>query len=89
MLLSFNTVQGIVLWEIMEQTLPYQDNAELAFFYIIREQVCNGLRPTVSANTPLEYRDLMQLCWVHSPDKRPSFATIVDKIESLLNHGFE
>lgn len=68
-----------VIWEMYSKTIPFP---EKTFSADIVEAVTMGQRPAIKAewNVPDELLELVALCWKHTPEKRPSFSTIVEKL---------
>ncbi|KAG4085805.1 kinase-like protein [Neocallimastix lanati (nom. inval.)] len=65
----------------------HSQNNELLKLYnlIIEEQ----LRPGLSDNIPVFYRDLISNCWNAIPSKRPDLVKIDDTIQHLKNSGYK
>jgi len=60
---------GMIMWEITSGEMPFfgnLTNQELAL------RICQGVRPTITVDTPEFYCDLMQRCWDSDPTKRPT-----------------
>ena len=73
---------GITMWEVITQELPYRDNKT----WEIPDLVVAKNRPSFQQDFPhSSLKDLTISCWHHSPKKRPSFATIRDKLEILCH----
>src|SRR6185312_46526 len=69
---------GIILWEILTRLEPYEDKEPMQ---IVVEVVNDNLRPTL----PKQFMDsplvpLMKDCWHESPDHRPSFEKILERL---------
>jgi hypothetical protein len=43
--------------------------------------IISGKRPAIPPLVPEPLKKLMVACWVHEPDKRPTFAAIVAELE--------
>jgi hypothetical protein len=75
---------GIILYELMAQLLPFKDIAS----FKIPQMVVKGDRPLIPAValaiTPKEYVDLMKLCWHDNPQKRPTFSSILARLQSMV-----
>ncbi|OQS07822.1 kinase [Thraustotheca clavata] len=74
---------GVVLTELDTFELPYsnQNFTQQAFY----NGVCNGkLRPTVSANCPSWYKNLVEKCLEHNPQKRPTAPEVIDILYNRL-----
>src|SRR6059036_160448 len=73
---------GIIMWEISSEEKPFHGsdhNKHLAL------RICKGLRPTITKDTPLFYRDLMEKCWHADPKKRPTAQEIFKLFQSWYN----
>lgn len=74
---------GIILWEILTRAEPYEDKEAMQ---IVVEVVNDGLRPTL---TPHLVRSpivpLMRDCWQTDPEKRPTFAKVVERLNQLIS----
>ena len=72
---------GMVLYEIMSHELPFPDLDDAHIIMKIRD----GARPPISSELPLYTQKLIEMCWEHSPYRRPTFQTIL-QVCSLLVH---
>jgi len=73
---------GIVLWELMTRTEPFQ---EYNSFDTFRKDIClRKVRPPVPADGHPDVASLMKRCWDANPAVRPSFSSIVQEIENTL-----
>ena len=73
---------GITLWEIVTRKQPYAD----IDVFDIPERVSDGLRPEPVPAHPLY--GMMQNCWQEKPNKRPTFVSILDSLETIaMNQG--
>ena len=73
---------GIVLWEIFSGKTPFQG--------LMARDVCNavcfdGLRPDEPLDCPIVLWKVMQSCWHHNPENRPS----IDNLLKILNQPIE
>lgn len=73
---------GIVLWELLTGSVPYQDRTPLQAAVGV---VQNGLRPDIPPSTPAGIADIMRLCWQREPSVRPSFETLKKKFEDMYD----
>ncbi|XP_052487226.1 serine/threonine-protein kinase STY8 isoform X2 [Gossypium raimondii] len=71
---------AIVLWELVTAKVPYDTMTPLQAALGVRQ----GLRPDLPENAHPKLVDLMQRCWVATPDKRPSFSEITAQLETLF-----
>eukprot|EP01097_Dermamoeba_algensis_P001374 TRINITY_DN1518_c0_g1_i1.p1 TRINITY_DN1518_c0_g1~~TRINITY_DN1518_c0_g1_i1.p1 ORF type:complete len:568 (+),score=89.75 TRINITY_DN1518_c0_g1_i1:247-1704(+) len=73
---------GIVLWELITRTEPFQ---EYHSFETFRRDIClNKVRPSIPADCHPDVSSLMRRCWDPNPAVRPSFAQIVQELETTL-----
>lgn len=47
-------------------------------------KVFNGYRPPTPASMPRGLQALLCACWAHDPSQRPSFASIVTRLQRLV-----
>src|SRR5437588_6308214 len=57
------------MWEITSHERPFHD---VAHDKVLALRILKGLRPEITKDTPLFYRDLMQKCWNSDPTQRPT-----------------
>eukprot|EP01048_Picozoa_sp_COSAG05_P014795 COSAG05_NODE_1708_length_4240_cov_2505.441439_3_plen_437_part_00 len=69
---------GVILWEMLARCRPFADLNEFAIAYQVSTQ---GLTLTPPANARAFWAELMEQCWAANPAQRPSFATIVKRLE--------
>jgi serine/threonine protein kinase len=71
---------GIVLFEILTQTMPWMEIPEVHYMRELTAAVLAGRRPIIPPGTPCPddaYLHLMEKCWAQQPKERPSFAEVV------------
>lgn len=71
---------GIVLWELLSGRQPYAHLSRLEAAVAVAS---TQLRPEIPDHWPARWVQLMQSCWHESPQVRPTFAQVVDRIESF------
>lgn len=71
---------GILLWEMIARKLPYFGMQPMQVGIAVLQQ---GLRPTIPPKTPLPLCNMMRACWDNDPNRRPSFAQLVEALESM------
>jgi hypothetical protein len=74
---------AIVLFELVERTLPYDNNSEFPQFPLEAIQyVCEGGRPRFSEEGGgSELAELARECWAQDPAARPTFAAVLEALE--------
>ena len=73
---------GIILWEMNSMKKPFHGlNRELFYERIVH----GGERPPMSKKWPSELCRLIADCWSAEVDKRPTFAVIGERLDSLLS----
>jgi hypothetical protein len=65
---------ALLLWELAERREPFR-NLELA--QLVNGVVKHRLRPTLPNNVRAEYSSLVEACWHHDAERRPTFDEIV------------
>ena len=74
---------GIIIWEVCTRKTPYSCMSQQQVqFYVSVKKGRPNLK-IIPNNTPPKIVQLMQMCWEHDPDKRPSFDYIVDYLRNL------
>ena len=75
---------GVVLWEIATRQAPYADDQRTD--WDIRMAVINGERLPLPADPecPDALSQLMEQCWAANRLDRPSFASIVHKLNTYV-----
>ncbi|XP_040381731.1 serine/threonine-protein kinase STY17-like isoform X2 [Oryza brachyantha] len=71
---------GIVIWELLTGKLPYEDMTPLQAAVAV---VQNDLRPIIPADANPMLAGLLQKCWQKDPALRPTFAEILDILNSI------
>ena len=72
---------GIVMWEVFMRRIPFKGLNS----YQVMQTVDRKKRPPLPQTVPLSIRMLIQLCWSHEPTSRPSFTSICQLLNKLLN----
>jgi serine/threonine protein kinase len=67
---------GTLLWEMLTMKIPYHKMSSKQ----IETLVLKGERPAIPPSTPQELTDLIESCWKASPEDRPTFSQILEKI---------
>eukprot|EP00049_Salpingoeca_infusionum_P014453 m.270389 g.270389 ORF g.270389 m.270389 type:complete len:1312 (-) comp15680_c1_seq2:1830-5765(-) len=71
---------SMVMHEVATRTLPFSD---LPTAWAVRNAVCDGIRPDIPLNMPDKFNKLMEQCWSHEPEERPTFRVAYDAIMAL------
>ncbi|KAL0376884.1 UNVERIFIED_CONTAM: Dual specificity protein kinase splA [Sesamum calycinum] len=71
---------GIAMWEIIAGDEPY---ANMHCGAIIGGIVNNTLRPPIPERCDPEWRKMMEECWSHEPDARPTFTEITNRLQVM------
>lgn len=72
---------GILLWQVASGKVPFRDMGKKTYFDRV---VVGGQRPRIDARWPLSFAHLLRQCWHEDKHARPSFATIVQELETLV-----
>jgi serine/threonine protein kinase len=79
---------GLVLWQILTREHLYPEfkrvksnELEKKIFDTI---VFNNFRPTIPAECPEGFRQLIEDCWASDADQRPQFSQIVERIDEAI-----
>ncbi|RGB25057.1 kinase-like domain-containing protein [Rhizophagus diaphanus] len=77
---------GILLWEIAEERVPYQDSNDIM---VIADKVCNKMyREPFSENSqmPKEFKELATDAVLHDPVVRPKITKMLEVLRSCVYH---
>jgi len=72
---------GICLWEMLtrSEAFPHHNNLNQFAIAICRE----GERPVIPQGTPKSLSSLMQDCWQHQPERRPTMGEVVERLDVI------
>ena len=74
---------GIIIWEVCTRKTPYSCMSQQQVqFYVSVKKGRPNLK-IIPSNTPPKIIQLMEMCWDHEPDNRPTFEFIVDFLRNL------
>lgn len=79
---------GLIFWEILQwgaEPFPYHDLTEHQLYVKVRD---HNVRPPMTKNVmryPEELRELITDMWQGDPSKRPSMATVVERLTYFLD----
>ncbi|GFQ86681.1 mitogen-activated protein kinase kinase kinase 9 [Trichonephila clavata] len=76
---------GVVLWELLTGEIPYKGIDTLAVAYGV---AVNKLTLPIPSTCPKPFSELMQGCWNPDPHQRPTFDTILQKLEAIARSPF-
>ena len=60
---------GMIMWEFTTGKKPFHDRSHN---HLLIMNILNGLRPQITDDTPEFYAELMNRCWDHDPENRPT-----------------
>ncbi|KAG2483202.1 hypothetical protein HYH03_017936 [Edaphochlamys debaryana] len=76
---------GVLMWEAYTGRAPYPEFADAGFADVPQKVAQEGMRPRFPSSTPSQYRSLAQECWSAAPSQRPSAASLVVRLQALLD----
>ncbi|GIX74555.1 mitogen-activated protein kinase kinase kinase 9 [Caerostris extrusa] len=76
---------GVVLWELLTGEIPYKGIDTLAVAYGV---AVNKLTLPIPSTCPKPFSELMKGCWNPDPHQRPTFVTILQKLEAIARSPF-
>jgi len=71
---------GIILWELLTCECPYEGMNSIPCAMAVLNE---GRRPAVPAWCPRSLAALIQSCWAHEPERRPTFPSILEALDSI------
>lgn len=71
---------GIILWELVSLEVPYYD---IKRDFEVEDFISSGNRLPVPDNCLAGYRTLIQSCWEHDPQARPTFEQALQVLREL------
>eukprot|EP00775_Hariotina_reticulata_P004708 gene4708-4959_t len=72
---------GLMMWELFSSTRVFDEGLSIGqMFYMIAYQ---GWRPTIPANCPQGYAQLMAACWHEDPEQRPTVQQVMRSLQKL------
>eukprot|EP00992_Anisonema_acinus_P009446 TRINITY_DN5665_c0_g1_i2.p1 TRINITY_DN5665_c0_g1~~TRINITY_DN5665_c0_g1_i2.p1 ORF type:complete len:233 (+),score=42.60 TRINITY_DN5665_c0_g1_i2:1017-1715(+) len=74
---------GVVMWEILTRQIPWEDKEMVQLVGLVgfRNQTLEV--PQHVPGCPAEFIEIMRTCWEAEPVDRPSFDTLVPRLEDL------
>ncbi|ETV99099.1 TKL protein kinase, variant 1 [Aphanomyces invadans] len=75
---------GVVCWETVTRACPYDGLSQIQAALGVLN---HNLRPTIPPTCPPFLKKLMTVCWGPVPEKRPTFAQIIDMLNSSTNRS--
>ncbi|GAM28464.1 hypothetical protein SAMD00019534_116400 [Acytostelium subglobosum LB1] len=81
---------GIIMWELIVRCMkaryerPFSEYKNIQYdFQILVMTYKSNLRPTIPANCPEVFANLVTMCWDADPEKRPTCPEILDVLQGL------
>ncbi|WIA11806.1 hypothetical protein OEZ85_011898 [Tetradesmus obliquus] len=72
---------GLMMWELLTSQPIYEEGMSIGqMFYMIAYQ---NWRPTVPANCPPGYAEIMTACWHQDPEQRPKVQQLLRSLQKL------
>lgn len=72
---------AMTIYELITGMPPFKGLSQVECIGLITDEK-NIYRPPIPSEMPAEWKDLIQKCWDNEPEKRPSFTTICNELES-------
>src|SRR6185369_17041449 len=72
---------GMLMWEIFAGHPPFDDKNHSPGLIL---KICEGLRPPLLSNMPIDYVKMLEKCWDADLSKRPTIGEIWDFAENKL-----
>eukprot|EP01137_Pigoraptor_chileana_P000467 Opistho-2@36725 len=80
---------GIILWELLARSLPYQDELMHISTDALLDQISlNVLRPSPIPGGCDSFTIVMQQCWAQDPDERPAFEHVSEMLSGMDPDSF-
>lgn len=76
---------GVLLWELLTGEIPYKGIDPLAIAYGV---AVNKLSLPIPSTCPEIFSDLIHNCWHVDPEKRSTFAQIIECLTEISNSSF-
>lgn len=71
---------GIIYWELASHLIPYDGHEN----NVIREFVLAGDRLEIPSSTPLNFRIIIEKCWAHQPEDRPTCSDLIRMLNECI-----
>lgn len=68
------------MWQLLTHESPFQDKST---FDAAATVAMEKGRPPFPEDTPKNVRDLVEACWAHDPEQRPSFDEVVSSLKKI------
>ena len=73
---------GMILYQMFTSKLYCADRKPVRYPQHFVIKICHGHRPQRPENIPDSYWNLINQCWAHDPEVRPTFEEIVERLKS-------
>ena len=71
---------GVVTWEVVTRDIPFRGMKEMT---VVRQVVDKKKRPPVPSGASPDLVSVMERCWAHDPEARPTFAALARDLGNL------
>jgi len=73
---------GLILWCLLTRKEPYEEYEDLETF---RNDICyKHVRPRIPNDCLQSLRNLIERCWHHEPQERPTFQQIITELDYII-----
>jgi serine/threonine protein kinase len=74
---------GVLVWELFSRGMAPYSNVDNNFLFYYLE---NGNRLPKHQSCPISIYDILLKCWSKNPKSRPSFATLSERMECIIDN---
>ncbi|CAF1486943.1 unnamed protein product [Adineta ricciae] len=74
---------GVVYWELVTNQIPYSGYSDS----VVREFVLAGDRLKIPQDIPSSFRTIIEKCWAHGPNNRPSGSSLIPSIIACIDNA--
>eukprot|EP01103_Thecamoeba_quadrilineata_P014399 TRINITY_DN4290_c0_g2_i1.p1 TRINITY_DN4290_c0_g2~~TRINITY_DN4290_c0_g2_i1.p1 ORF type:complete len:1044 (-),score=175.75 TRINITY_DN4290_c0_g2_i1:118-2904(-) len=70
---------GVLLWELVTRKTPFEGTEMHEVMRLVRDKN----RPPIPNHCSPHFRELIEICWSHTPSDRPTFRQITDRLSQF------